>query len=262
MAGSPTNAGIHVATDGPVLTITIDRPHVLGALDPAAHKAMDAAFDRLRDDPGLRVAIVTGNGRAFCVGSDLKARARTNADDHPPTGFAGLTHRTDLDKPVIAAVNGLAVGGGLEIVLACDLAIAAETAEFALPEPRVGLAAIGGGGLQRLARQIPAKHAFDLILTGRRIGAEEARAMGLVSRVVPTAGLIAEAQAAAADICAGAPLAIAASLSVTRRAADVPSLMTALAQDYPEIVALFGSEDAIEGQAAFNQKRPPIWRGR
>ena len=180
--------GITVDIDDALMVITIDRPSVLNALDPAAHQALSEALDDFGSDDSLRVAIVTGAGeRSFCVGSDLKARVTSNRDNHPPTGFAGLTHRFDLEKPVIAAVNGLAIGGGLEIVLASDLAIAADHAVFQLPETKVGLAAIGGGGLQRLARQIPMKHAMDVILTGRRFDAEEARMMGLVSRVVPGA---------------------------------------------------------------------------
>ena len=129
---------------------------------------MARAFDLYAADPELRVAIVTGVGaRAFCAGTDLKVRAATGRDDHPPTGFAGLTGRFDLFKPVIAAVNGLALGGGVEIVAACDLAIAAAHAEFGLPEPRVGLAALGGGVLHRLARQMPMKQAMWLALTGQ-----------------------------------------------------------------------------------------------
>ena len=262
MGDSPTHAGIRIAVDGAVLTVTLDRPETLNALDPDAHAALDQALDRLRDDDTLRCAILTGTGRAFCVGSDLKARARTNADHHPATGFAGLTHRFDLTKPVIAAVNGMAIGGGVEIVLACDLAIAARGATFQLPEPRVGLAAIGGGGIQRLARQLPLKHAMDLLLTGRRISTAEAYAMGLVSRVVPDADLMDEALKAAEDICKGAPLAISATQAVARAAADHADLRTVLTTEYPEIEAMLASDDAVEGQQAFVQKRPPVWKGR
>src|SRR6185295_14364317 len=129
----------------------------------------------------------------------------------PPTGFAGLSHRFDLAKPVIAAVNGLAIGGGVEIVASCDLAIAADHAEFSLPEPRVGLAALGGGGLQRLARHLPLKYAMDLVLTGRRIGADEAQRIGLINEVVNRAELKVRVRAMAEMIIAGAPLAIEAS---------------------------------------------------
>jgi len=246
-----------------LLWITIDRPAALNALDPQAHRELAAAFDGFTADPTLRVAVITGAGeRAFCVGSDLKARAATNADDHPPTGFAGLTHRFDLSKPVIAAVNGLALGGGVEIVAACDLAIAADHAEFALPEPRVGLAALGGGGLQRLARAVPLKQAMDLVLTGRRIGAAEARRIGLVNEVVTRTELRARVREIAAMIMAGAPLAIEASKQVMLRSLAEPDLEAALRASYPAAVAMLASDDAREGQRAFIEKRKPNWQGR
>ena len=254
--------GITVDVDDALMVITIDRPSVLNALDPAAHQAMSNALDDFGSDDRLRVAMITGAGeRSFCVGSDLKARVTSNRDIHPPTGFAGLTHRFDLDKPVIAAVNGLAIGGGLEIVLASDLAIAADHAVFQLPETKVGLAAIGGGGLQRLARQIPVKHAMDTILTGRRFDAEEVRMMGVVSRVVPGARLMTEAKAMAGAVIEGAPIATAASLHVAKASLSAPDLKSALAADYPMIERMFESEDAIEGQRAFNEKRAPCWKG-
>ena len=144
---------VRTEREGALLWIVIDRPQAMNSLNAAAHRALHDALDMFAAAPDLHVAAITGAGdKAFCVGSDLKERAIKNADDHPPTGFGGISHRFDLSKPVIAAVNGLAIGGGVEIVAACDLAIAADHAEFALPEPRVGLAALGGGGLQRLAR--------------------------------------------------------------------------------------------------------------
>ncbi|MGI9492447.1 MAG: enoyl-CoA hydratase-related protein [Geminicoccaceae bacterium] len=142
------NEGIVVDVDDARMEITIDRPEVLNALDPPAHQALSDALDRFAADDDLRVAIITGAGRrSFCVGSDLKARLASNRDLHPKTGFAGFTHRFDLAKPVISAVNGFAIGGGLEIVLASDIALAADHVYFQLPETKVGLAAIGGGGL-------------------------------------------------------------------------------------------------------------------
>jgi crotonobetainyl-CoA hydratase len=252
-----------VTRDGPVLTVAIDRPAVLNALHPPAHRELARAFDLFAADPGLRVAVVTGTGaRAFCVGTDLKARAESGRDDHPPTGFAGLTHRFGLAKPVIAAVNGLALGGGVEIVLACDLAIAADHAEFGLPEPRAGLAAIGGGGLQRLARQVPLKHAMALALTGRRITAQEACQIGLVNAVVPAGELTAAVGGLCHDILAGAPLAIEASKQVLLRSRELPGLAAALAESYPAAERMLASEDAREGARAFAEKRKPVWRGR
>ena len=252
-----------VEPDAAVLWITINRPDALNALNPLAHREVSVALDGFAADPALRVAVITGAGeRAFCVGSDLKARATINADDHPPTGFAGLSHRFDLAKPVIAAVNGLAIGGGVEIVASCDLAIAADHAEFSLPEPRVGLAALGGGGLQRLARHLPLKYAMDLVLTGRRIGAQEAQRIGLINQVVPRAELKARVRQMADLIIAGAPLAVEASKQVMLRSLAIPDLETALRAHYPAAQRMLASEDAKEGQRAFIEKRKPRWQGK
>ena len=189
-----------------ILTITIDRPEVLNALHLPAHVELDRAFDLYAADPALRVAIVTGTGeRAFCVGTDLKSLAVSGDYDYPPGGFAGITKRFDLWKPVIAAVNGLCLGGGVEIVAACDLAIASDHAEFALPEPRVGLAALGGGALQRLARQMSMKDAMWLVLTAQRVPANEARRLSLVNEVVPRGTALDRAKAIARDMLLCAP---------------------------------------------------------
>ena len=180
-----------VERDGRVITITLNRTELLNALHPPAHRELARVFDDYSNDPELRVAIVTGAGnRAFCVGTDLKALAATGDHEKPQTGFAGITHRFDLWKPVIAAVNGLCLGGGVEILAACDLAIAADHAEFGLSEPRVGLAALGGGALQRLARDLPLKEAMWLVLRAQRISASEAQRIGLVNKVVPGAALM------------------------------------------------------------------------
>jgi len=254
---------IRVREEREVLTLTIDRPEVLNALHPPAHAELAALLDHFAATDALRVAIITGGGaRAFCVGNDLKAVAAEGEAAFPATGFAGLTHRHGLWKPVIAAVNGLCLGGGLEIAAAADIAIAAEHAEFGLPEPRVGAAASGGGGLQRLARQIPAKPLMALALRGTRIGAAEALRIGLVSEVVPAAGLAARAAAIAAEIVAGAPLAIAATKQVILESLAEPDLDAALARTYPAVERMRASEDAREGPRAFAEKRPPRWRGR
>ncbi len=252
-----------VERDGHVLTITIDRPEVLNALHPEGHYELARAFDSYAADPELRVAIVTGSGdRAFCVGTDLKALAATNRHDKPDTGFAGITHRFDLWKPVIAAVNGLCLGGGAEVVAACDLAIAADHAEFALAEPLVGLAALGGGALQRLARELPMKEAMWLVLRGQRISADEARRIGFINQVVARADLMASARSLANDLLACAPLALQASKQVMLQSLDEPDFRVAMTRQYSAAQRMLASDDAREGPLAFAQKRKPRWTGR
>ena len=215
MTTTPGFKYLRLDREDAILTITIDRPEVLNSLHLPAHFELDRAFDLYAADPALRVAIITGAGeRAFCVGTDLKSLAVTGDYDYPPGGFAGITKRFDLWKPVIAAVNGLCLGGGVEIVAACDLAIASDHAEFALPEPRVGLAALGGGALQRLARQMPMKDAMWLVLTAKRIPASEARRLSLVNEVVPRGTALDRAKAIARDMLDCAPLALEASKQV------------------------------------------------
>jgi crotonobetainyl-CoA hydratase len=249
--------------DGPLLTLTIDRPEVLNSLHPDAHRELADAFDRYAADPALRVAIVTGAAeRAFCVGTDLKALDATGDHTKPSTGFAGITHRFDLWKPLIAAVNGLCLGGGMEILAACDLAVAAAHAQFGLPEPRVGLAALGGGLLQRLPRQVGMKDAMALVLTARRIPAEEARRIGLINEIVPAAELMSRARALADDILACAPLAIQASKQVMLRSLAQADLASTMHEDYPLAQRMLASDDAREGPKAFAEKRPPRWTGK
>jgi enoyl-CoA hydratase/carnithine racemase len=247
---------------GHVALVTLARPEVLNALDPAAHRELDAVFDHVRDDDEVRVAIVTGSGeRAFCVGTDLKALAQTGDHAKPATGFAGITHRFDLWKPVIAAVNGLCLGGGVEILAACDLAIAAEHAQFGLPEPLVGLAALGGGALQRLVRQIPAKDAMWLVLSGQRIDAQQALAMRLVNEVVPAERLLPRAFEMADQLLRCAPLAQQASKQVMIQSLDHACLEDALHATYPLAQRMLASDDAREGPAAFAERRTPRWTG-
>lgn len=249
--------------DGAVLIITLDRPEVLNALNERAHVELNRAFDHYAADTALRVAIVTGAGeRAFCVGTDLKELAMSGDYAYPPGGFAGITKRFDLWKPVIAAVNGLCLGGGVEIVAACDLAIASDHAEFALPEPRVGLAALGGGALQRLARQMPMKAAMWLVLTGKRIAADEARRIDLVNEIVPRGMALARAREIAQDMLDCAPLSLEASKQVMHQSIAEPDLAAAMRRRYPAAERMLGSEDAREGPRAFAEKRKPRWLGR
>jgi enoyl-CoA hydratase/carnithine racemase len=258
-------AGIRWETKDRTLVLTIDRQHRRNALDPDAHHQLATLFDSFAESDKHLVAIITGAGeRAFCAGSDLTVAAGLDRANLPSTGFAGLAERFDLAKPVIAAVNGDAIGGGMEIVLACDLCIAVPSARFALPEPRVGLAA--SGGLHRLARQLPLKHAMEVALTGRMIGAEEAAVMGVVNQLVEAAvgpeGALATALEMAAMICEGAPLAVQATKQMMIDGLDLSDLAAAYAAHYPAYEAMLNSDDAAEGRAAFLQKRRPRWQGK
>ncbi|MEW6016614.1 MAG: enoyl-CoA hydratase-related protein [Pseudomonadota bacterium] len=255
---------IKVDREGPVTIVTLNRPEVMNALHSPAHHELHAAFDAFAADPDQWVAIVTGAGeRAFSAGNDLKHQAAGGGMGLPPSGFAGLTERFDLTKPLIAAVNGVAMGGGFEIALACDLIVAADTATFALPEPRVGLAALAGG-LHRLPRQIGQKQAMGMILTGRRVSAAEGLNLGFVNEVVPAAGLMGAARRWAAQICELSPMSIRASKEAVFKGLDEPSLAAAMGAQmrYPAISAMLRSEDFKEGPRAFAEKRAPKWQGR
>src|SRR5271165_6268420 len=202
---------IAVDRDGPITTITLSRPDVMNALHSPAHFEMDEALNGFAADPDQWVGIITGAGeRAFSAGNDLKHQASGGKMGSPPSGFAGLTSRFDLTKPLIAAVNGVAMGGGFEIALACDLIIASESAIFALPEPRVGLAALAGG-LHRLPRQIGLKRAMGMILTARRVSAKEGLELGFVNEVVAPGELMAAARRWAVLIAECSPMSIRAS---------------------------------------------------
>lgn len=255
---------IKVDREGPVTVFTLNRPDVMNALHSPAHFELDEAFNAFAADPEQWVGIVTGAGeRAFSAGNDLKHQAGGGKMGSPPSGFAGLTSRFDLNKPLIAAVNGVAMGGGFEIALACDLIVAAETATFALPEPRVGLAALAGG-LHRLPRMIGQKQAMGMILTGRRVSAAEGEKLGFVNEVVAPGELMAAARRWAAQICELSPMSIRASKEAVYKGLDEATLEAAITgqMKYPAIRALFGSEDFKEGPMAFAQKRAPQWKGR
>ena len=247
---------------GRIARITINRPDRLNALHPPANAELLDAFSDFRDDPDVWVAIISGAGdRAFCAGNDLKytaehGRYRQRAGHAP---FGGLTSDFQCWKPIIAAVNGYALGGGLELALACDIIIAADHAEVGLPEPRVGLVA-GGGGTHRLPRHIPLKIAMGMLLTARRIPIQEAYRLGLVNEVVPLAELIPTAERWANEILDGAPLSVRASKQMATAGLGWP-LEVALSLNYSEHQLAMASDDFIEGPKAFAEKRKPNWTG-
>lgn len=250
-----------VTTKDRVLTVTIDRPERLNALHPAAHQELTEVFDEFSNNDELWVAVITGEGRAFCAGNDLREQAEFGAIWFPEKGFGGITARFDLTKPIIAAVNGPAMGGGFEIALACDLIIASDKAIFALPEPRLGLAALAGG-LHRLPRQIGIKHALGMILTGRTVTAVEGAEMGFVNEVVPHEDLMAVVSDWVDQILQCAPLSIRASKDVVYKSMSMDSLEDSMSACYESVEQLIESEDFKEGPRAFAAKRTPKWQGR
>ena len=252
-----------VQTAGHVLTVTIDRPEVMNALHFAANFELAQVFDQFDADPDLWVAILTGAGdRAFCAGLDLKSLDPDRPlPKDPPSGFGGLTHRFTSSKPIIAAVNGVAAGGGFEIALACDLIVASETAFFTLPEARVGLVPMAGG-MHRLTRQIGLKLGMGMLLTGRRVSAQEALDLGFVNEVVPGGELMRAAHRWADDIQKCAPLSVRASKACVMQGSKHGSVQAAITAHYDAVDEMLQSEDLREGLSAFQEKRRPQWRGR
>jgi enoyl-CoA hydratase/carnithine racemase len=258
-----------VERDGHLLVVTLDRPHVMNALHRAATEELDQVWTNYAADPELRVAILTGAGdRSFSAGYDMKEPAASSADrtgsgypaSRHPRGLGGLTLRPDLSKPLIAAVNGFALGGGFELALACDIIVAAEHAEFGLPEPRVGRVALEGG-MHRLARHIPLKIAMGLLLTGRRVSAPEAHRIGLVNEVVPLAHLLPAARRWADEILESAPLSVQATKDAVMAGLGLP-LTAAIALVPTTMARALASEDQVEGVNAFRERRAPRWSGR
>jgi len=251
--------------DGRVVILTIRRPEVRNALHLAAHAEMDCAWRRFEEDDDAWVAILTGEGdRAFCAGSDLK-QGQVEPSPQPywltfkPGGFGGLTERFGMVKPVIAAVNGIALGGGCELALACDIIVAAQHARFGLPEPRVGFTA-SDGGIHRIVRQLPLKIAMGMLLTGIPMSADDALRWGLVNEVVPAEDLLAAARRWADAILECAPLSVRASKEAALGGLGLP-LADALNRRYEYMLRQTSSQDSREGPRAFAEKRKPVWRG-
>ncbi|WP_170370440.1 carnitinyl-CoA dehydratase [Ruegeria arenilitoris] len=251
--------------DGAILQVTLDRPKA-NAIDLATSRVMGEVFRDFRDDPDLRVAILTGGGKKFfCPGWDLKAAAEGDAvdGDYGVGGFGGLQELRDMNKPVIAAVNGIACGGGLELALSADMILAADHATFALPEIRSGT--VADAASVKLPKRIPYHIAMELLLTGRWFDAEEAHRWGLVNEIVPADQLMDRAWDLARLLASGPPLVYAAIKEIVREAEDskFQDIMNRITKRQLRTVdVLYGSEDNLEGARAFAEKRDPVWKGR
>jgi len=257
--------GIRYELDGHVARVTIDRPTVLNAIDRSAHLELRRIWSEIEASSDVRVVVLTGAGdRAFCVGADVSAAGvdKTGMEywaDLDPDGFGALSLRESLDVPVIARVNGYALGGGMEMVLGCDIVVAAETAKFGFPEPRIGRMPLDGG-MVRLPRQIPYHQAMGLLLTGRRAPAAELQRLGFVNEVVPADELDAAVQRWVDDVLACAPLSVKAIKQTVQRTTHL-SAREANTVRLPALVAALQSKDQDEGVRAFQEKRAPQWRG-
>jgi crotonobetainyl-CoA hydratase len=254
--------GVTLVKDGNILTVTIDRPKA-NAIDLAASRALNQAFISFRDDESLRVAIVTGAGdRFFSPGWDLKAAAggEESDEDWGPSGFGGLNYPRNLNKPIIAAVNGIACGGGFEVVLGTDIIVMEEHAKFALPEINVGV--LADAGTIKLRRRIPYHVAVEFLMTGRWMDATEAKHWGLANYVVPKGEGLAKAREIARQLAAGPPLLFPAIKQLLRHTEMVPEHEAFELHDSLDIVQqVIRSEDLKEGTRAFTEKRKPVWTG-
>ncbi len=263
MSESSEIAGIRAVRDGAVLEVTIDRPKA-NAIDLAASRRLNEVFSAFRDDPALRVAIVTGAGdRFFSPGWDLKAAAagERSDEDWGSGGFGGLNHPRNLDKPLIAAVNGIACGGGFEVVLGCDIIVMEEHARFSLPEINVGV--LADAGTIKLRRRIPYHIAVEFLMTGRWMDAAEARHWGLANHVVARGGALPKAREIARQLADGPPLlfpAIKQLLRHTEMVAEHPAFE--LHDSLEAVQRVIRSEDLTDGARAFTEKRKPVWKGR
>ena len=259
------NSPIQVETRGAVLVVTLNRP-TANAIDVPTSRLMGETFAEFRDDPALRVAIITGAGdKFFCAGWDLKAAAQGEAadSDYGVGGFGGLQELPGLNKPVIAAVNGICCGGGLELALSADLILASEQATFALPEINSGT--IADAATLKLPRRVPYHVAMELLLTGRWMDAIDAHHWGLVNETLPKDQLIVRANELADTLADGPPLVYAAIKEVLRESEGL-AFQRALDQitrrKIPSVDRLYSSDDQLEGARAFAEKRKPLWRGR
>jgi crotonobetainyl-CoA hydratase len=256
---------IHTHRNGSILEVTIDRPKA-NAIDATTSRIMGDIFASFRDDPELRVAILTSIGeKFFCPGWDLKAAAEGEApdSDYGVGGFGGLQELPGLNKPVICALNGLAFGGGFEIMISCDIIIAAEHATFALPEIRSGT--VADAATIKLPRRIPYHVAMELLFTGRVMDTKEAKHWGLINEVVPAQELMTRARAVAAQLADGPPLVFAAIKEIDRATSHLTvqqafDLVTK--RKLPTVDKLYSSEDQLEGARAFAEKRKPVWKGK
>jgi len=258
---------VHFETDGHVAWVTLDRPEALNAIDPESHAELVAAWNRVRDEDDLRVAVLTGAGtKAFCAGVDLKrmgefyqnapAGQRVELWNREP-GIGGITRNLEVGKPVIAAINGICLGGGLELALACDIRLASTNATFGLPEVRWAIIP-GQGGTQRLPRAVPPAVALEMILTAQPITAARAAAIGLVNHVYPLSRLPKEARTLAETIVGQPPRAVQAALAAIRHGLSLP-LVEGLRLEQELADPLRDSPDNREARAAFREKRPPRW---
>lgn len=253
---------IKTERQGHVLTVTMNRPDVYNAVHAPMHHEMHAVWDDFAADPELWVAILTGAGdKAFSAGNDLKATAQGGGGTIPDTGFAGLSKRFDLEKPVIAAVNGFAMGGGFETALSCDLIIGSDTSTYALPEVKVGFFA-ATGGVQRLSRYIGRMAARELLFTGRHLSAAEALDLGILNAVVPQGDLMQAAMAKAQEIAAQSPSSVKATKRVLNAMDLAEGLNDSLGYSYEVLADLMKTEDFREGVNAFVEKRKPEWKNR
>jgi len=251
--------------DGHLARVTIDRPDRMNAVDPATEAELDRIWSEIESRDDIRCIVLTGAGdRAFSAGADMKAAGGKSGLEYwalnNPNGFGGIALRDSLTVPVIARVNGLALGGGMEMVLGADIVIAADSARFGLPEAKVGRLPLDGG-MVALQRLIPRNIAAGLMLTGRMLTAAEAHRYGLVNAVVPAERLDAEVDAWVADVLSCAPLSVRAIKATLRQTAHL-TMREARAHSHPALIAALNSEDSAEGVAAFREKRPPVWRGK